>query len=90
VETFSHPLLSVLRKNIAFWKFPMWSACVLLVRAAVDEGECEGLVEWNRQEKKEILRETPVPVLLCGAHISLGLVWDRTLAFEVTGWPLTA
>lgn len=90
VEVFSYPLFPVFRKSIAFWKVPMFRPFVFLVRAAVDEGECEGLVEWNRQEKKEILGEKSVPVLLCAAHISLGLIWDRTLALAVTGWPLTA
>jgi len=48
-----------------------------------------GLVEWNWQEKKEILGEEPVPVLLCATHNSLGLIWDRNLALAVTGWSLT-
>jgi len=29
-----------------------------------------------------------VPVLLGAARVSLGLIWDRTLALAVTGWPL--
>ena len=83
-------MLPAFRKSLAFWKVPRLRPFVFLVRAAVDEDECGGLVEWNRQEKKEILGEEPVPVLHCAAHISLGTISDRTLTLAVTGWPLTA
>jgi hypothetical protein len=63
-------------QELAFWKVPRLGPFVFLARAAVDEDECGGLVEWNRQEKKEILGEKPVPVPLCAAHISLGLISD--------------
>jgi hypothetical protein len=89
VEVFSYPMLLVFRKSLAFWKVPRLRPFVFLVKAIVDEDECGGLAEWNWQQKKEILGEKPVPVLLCAAHNSLGLIWDRNLALAVTGWPLT-
>jgi hypothetical protein len=45
-----------------------------------------GVEEWRSGNEK---RKNPVPVLFCAARISLGLIWDRTLALAVTGWPLT-
>ena len=52
VEVFSYPMLTVLRKSQAFWKFPRLRPFVFLVRAAVDEDGCGGVAEWNWQGKK--------------------------------------
>jgi hypothetical protein len=47
-------------------------------------------VEWNLQEKTEVLGEKPVPVPLCPPQIPHGLTRDRTLASAVGGRRLTA
>jgi hypothetical protein len=46
-------------------------------------------VEWNWQEKTEVLGEKPVPVPLRPPQIPHGLTWDRTRASAVGGRWLT-
>jgi hypothetical protein len=52
---------------------------------------CNGApVEWNLQEKNEVLREIPVPVPVCPPQIPHGLTRHRTRASAVRSRRLTA
>jgi hypothetical protein len=87
VEVFSYPMLPNYRKRIAFWKVPRLRPFVFLVRAV-----CQ--LKWAWIVGGVVLvgelkcGEKPVPLLHCAAHISLGLIWDRTLALAVRSSPL--
>ena len=76
------PMLPDIRKKLFCLRIlRLWASALLITEVGYwSEDEYWALVEWNWQEKTEVLWEKPVTVLLFWPQISHGLARDRTRA----------
>ena len=56
------PPFPISEKALLCFKVPRLRTLVLMITAVIKRGEIRALDKWNRDEKTEILEETPVPV----------------------------